>query len=299
MALYHTPVLLHTVVESLHINPDGIYVDVTMGAAGHSEAILAKLGKAGKLIAFDQDEDAISNAPNDERVTFVHANFRFLKRFLRLHGISKVDGILADLGVSSHQLDVASRGFSFRFEGPLDMRMHQAAEISAADLLNRESAEELQQLFSRWGEVRNAKSLAAAIVFARAQKPFSSIQDLLMVLGPLVRGKRNRYLAQVFQALRIAVNEEMDALEDFLNDCAEALNPGGRLVVIAYHSVEDRLVKHYMRKGTGDGSFIKNEKGVIYRPFKEIGKSPVLPDDSEILANPRARSARLRVAEKR
>jgi len=299
MDTYHTPVLLHTVVESLLIKPEGVYVDVTMGAAGHAKAMLEKLGPKGRLIAFDQDEDAVVNAPDDERVTFVHANFRYLKRFLRLHGISKVDGVLADLGVSSHQLDVASRGFSFRFEGPLDMRMHQAAEVSAADLLNQLYEHELQDLFSRYGEVRNAKTLAKAIVQARNQKQFASINDLLVVLEPLVRGKRNRYLAQVFQALRIAVNQEMEALEDFLGDCAAVIKPGGRLVVISYHSVEDRLVKHYMRKGTGDGSFIKDEKGVIYRPFSEIGKTPVLPDENEIEANPRARSARLRVAEKR
>ncbi len=298
MGAYHTPVLLHTVVQALNIQPDGVYVDVTMGAAGHTLAILSKLGPKGRLLAFDQDEDAVKHAPNDPRVTFVHANFRYLGRFLKYYGIDLVDGILADLGVSSHQLDEGSRGFSFRFDGPLDMRMHQAGETTAADLLNRLPAAEIQDILSKGGEVRNARTLAEAMVQARATKPFSTIGDLMKVADAHVKGKRNRYLAQVFQALRMAVNGELESLDEFLKTSVAALRPGGRLVVISYHSLEDRMVKYYMRKGTPDGSFIKDDKGRIYRPFAEIGKSPVLPDEDEIRANPRARSAKLRVAEK-
>lgn len=286
-------------IEGMKIVPEGVYVDATFGGGGHSQLILEQLGPEGRLLGFDQDEDARANVPEDSRFTFVHHNFRFLKRFLRLHGHRQVDAILADLGVSSHQLNEAERGFSFRFEAELDMRMNQKQETSAATILNTYSAPELQQLFSQYGEVRNARTLAARIVEEREQQPLKTIGQFVNLLEPLVRGHRSRYLAQVFQALRIVVNDEMGALEDFLQQALEVLKPGGRLVVLSYHSVEDRMVKHFLKTGNVEGKPDKDFYGNIYRPFNVITKKAVPPSEEEIRQNPRARSAKLRIGEKK
>jgi 16S rRNA (cytosine1402-N4)-methyltransferase len=286
-------------IDGLVTNPDGVYVDATFGGGGHSRLILDHLGAQGKLIGFDQDEDALANVPEDERFIFVQHNFRFLKRFLKLHRIREVDGIMADLGVSSHQLDVPERGFSFRFDAPLDMRMNQQQEETAAALLQRLTAEELQDILSRFGEVRNAKTLAEQLVAEQRVKPIQTIGEFLAVVDPLVRGNRARYLAQVFQALRIAVNDEMGALEDFLNQCLEVLKPGGRLVVLSYHSLEDRMVKHFLKTGNVEGVQEKDFYGNIDRPFKVLTKKAELPTEEEIERNSRARSAKLRVGERK
>ncbi len=298
MSSYHDPVLPIESVEALNIKKEGVYVDATYGGGGHSKLILQKLGAKGHLLGFDQDEDALSNVIENERFTFVHHNFKHLKKFLRLHGYPKVDGVLADLGVSSHQLDDAERGFSFRFDTDLDMRMNQQGDITAADILNEYSAEDLQNVFSLYGEVRNSKSLAQLIVNERRSKPLKRIADFLTVIDPLVRGNRNRYLAQVFQALRIEVNDEIAVLKTFLEDALAILKPGGRLVIIAYHSLEDRLVKHFFKSGNFTGEYIKDFYGNIERPFKIITKKAIIPSDEEIRKNPRARSAKMRVAEK-
>lgn len=295
---YHEPVLLKESIAALNIQPSGIYVDVTYGGGGHSKLILEALNEKGKLIAFDQDADAKTQLIQDDRLTFVPNNFRYLKRFLRIQGITQVHGILADLGVSSHQLNKATRGFSYRFDNQLDMRMNQQNEVTAQDILARYSEEQLQEVFSVYGEVRNAKTLAQAIVMQRSQRPIQTISDFLLIIEPIIRGKRARYLAQVFQALRIVVNDEMESLKDFLKDALAVLKPEGRLVVIAYHSLEDRLVKRFIKKGTFDGEFIKDFYGNIYRPFKVISKKAILPPLTEIKQNSRARSAKLRVAEK-
>lgn len=298
MSSYHDPVLPNESVEALNIKKEGVYVDATYGGGGHSKLILQKLGAKGHLLGFDQDEDALSNVIENERFTFVHHNFKHLKKFLRLHAYPKVDGVLADLGVSSHQLDDAERGFSFRFDTDLDMRMNQHGDITAADILNEYSAEDLQNVFSLYGEVRNSKSLAQMIVNERRSKPLKRIADFLTVIDPLVRGNRNRYLAQVFQALRIEVNDEIAVLKTFLEDALAVLKPGGRLVIIAYHSLEDRLVKHFFKSGNFTGEYIKDFYGNIERPFKIITKKAIIPSDEEIRKNPRARSAKMRVAEK-
>ncbi len=296
---YHLPVLLTESVEALQIQEDGAYVDATYGGGGHSRLILEQLGANGHLYSFDQDEDVLPNLiTENECFTFIHHNFRFLKRFLRLHGASQVDGILADLGVSSHQLDDADRGFSFRFDADLDMRMNQEGDQKATDILQTYTAADLQSLFSRYGEVRNAKTLAQAIVSQRERKAIRSTTDFMLVLEPLVRGNRNRYLAQVFQALRIEVNDEMGALEDFLTEAKEVLKPGGRLVVIAYHSLEDRLVKNFFKTGNTKGEVIKDFYGNIDRPFRILTKKALLASPEELRRNPRARSAKLRIAEK-
>jgi 16S rRNA (cytosine1402-N4)-methyltransferase len=295
---YHKPVLAEASVELLNIRPDGVYVDVTFGGGGHSQIILEQLGPNGKLLGFDQDADAKANALNDERFLFVPSNFRYLKRFLRLYEIEKVDGILADLGVSSHQLDVAARGFSYRFEADLDMRMNQEQPLAAADILNTYSAEGLQQVLGAYGEVRNAKTLAQHIVAERAVRPIKTINDLLIILGPMVRGQRPRYLSQVFQALRIEVNDEMGALEDFLSQSIEVLGNKGRLSVITYHSLEDRLVKNYLKAGNAEGKYDQDFYGNIYRPFKVITKKAILPTEEEIKQNSRSRSAKLRGGER-
>ncbi len=296
---YHLPVLLTESVEALQIQEDGAYVDATYGGGGHSRLILEQLGANGHLYSFDQDEDVLPNLiTENECFTFIHHNFRFLKRFLRLHGASQVDGILADLGVSSHQLDDADRGFSFRFDADLDMRMNQEGDQKATDILQTYTAADLQSLFSRYGEVRNAKTLAQAIVSQRERKAIRSTTDFMLVLEPLVRGNRNRYLAQVFQALRIEVNDEMGALEDFLTEAKEVLKPGGRLVIIAYHSLEDRLVKNFFKTGNTKGEVIKDFYGNIDRPFRILTKKALLASPEELRRNPRARSAKLRIAEK-
>ena len=296
--MYHEPVLANISVEALEINPDGVYVDATFGGGGHAKRILEKLSDKGRLIAFDQDPDVIGNVTHDERLIFVPHNFRYIRRFLKLNGYLKVDGILADLGVSSHQFDTESRGFSFRMEGLLDMRMNPLSGKSAADILNTYSENQLVKLLSDWGEVRNAKSLATALVEARKSSPFNEIQGFLNVVDPWVRGQRPRYLAQVFQALRIEVNEEMLVLADFLKQSVDLLNEEGALVVISYHSLEDRLVKNTLRYGNPEGNLQQDYFGNIYRPFNILTKKAILPDAQEIKINSRARSAKLRVGRK-
>ncbi|MEN0002627.1 MAG: 16S rRNA (cytosine(1402)-N(4))-methyltransferase RsmH [Bacteroidota bacterium] len=292
---YHEPVLAAACISALQIQPEGVYVDATFGGGGHTRKILAALGPKGKLVAFDQDQDALQNLPEDERLLFVQHNFRFLKRFLRLHGIRKVDGILADLGVSSHQLDVPERGFSFRFEADLDMRMNQNDARTAETILNTYSPADLQAMFSAFGEVRNAKTLALKIAEERQVRPLKSVDDLLGIMEPLIRGQRHRYLAQVFQAIRMEVNEEVEALSEFLLQCLEVLKPGAPLVVLSYHSIEDRMTKNMLKTGNPEGKVIKDFYGKIYRPFQIITKKAVLPTPEEIAQNPRARSAKLRV----
>lgn len=296
---YHVPVMAKESLEGLAILADGIYVDATFGGGGHSGLILEALGDKGRLLGFDQDEDALANVPDDERFTFVQHNFRFLRRFLKLYSIRKVDGILADLGVSSHQLDEGTRGFSYRFDHDLDMRMNQSEGTTAADLLHTYMEEDLVRVFSEYGEVRNSKTLAAGIVQARQGKRIRTVGDFLAAIDPFIRGARWKYLSQVFQALRIEVNDEIGALEAFLEQSLEVLKPGGRLVVISYHSLEDRLVKNFLKSGNLQGEQQKDFYGNIYRPFKVISRKALLPTPEEIKINPRARSAKLRVGEKK
>lgn len=293
---YHEPALLKESIELLDIQPEGVYVDVTFGGGGHSKAILEKLGDKGRLIAFDQDEAALANVPQDDRLLFVPQNFREIKRFLRYHGFKKVNGILADLGVSSHQLDEGSRGFSYRFEAPLDMRMSFDMTATAADLINDLSVEEMQLVFGENGEVRNARTLAQQLVAARSQKTIRTIGEFLQVVEPNIIGDRFRYLSQVFQALRIEVNQEMEALKEMLEASKELLAPNGRIVVIAYHSLEDRLVKNFFKTGDCSGVQQKDFYGNIARPFQILTKKPVEPSAEEIKRNPRSRSAKLRAA---
>jgi 16S rRNA (cytosine1402-N4)-methyltransferase len=295
---YHEAVMAREALEGLSIRPDGVYVDVTFGGGGHSRLILGQLGTKGRLIAFDQDEDARRNLFPDGRLEFIPHNFRYLKKFLRVSGISAVDGILADLGVSSHQLDEASRGFSFRFDHALDMRMTAQGELTAAQVLNTYPAERLQAILSAYGELRNSRTLAEAIVAERGHRELRTIADLVGIAEPLIRGNRHRYLAQLFQALRIEVNDEIGALRDFLGQAIDVLRPGGRLVVIAYHSVEDRMVKHSMKTGNTDGRAESDFFGHIYRPYRIITKKAIQPGDAELRSNPRSRSAKLRIAER-
>jgi 16S rRNA (cytosine1402-N4)-methyltransferase len=282
----------------LNIKPDGIYVDVTYGGGGHSSELLKCLGPKGRLIAFDQDLDAKANLIADERITFVQANFRHLARFLKLHKISKVDGILADLGVSSHQFDTGERGFSYRFDGPLDMRMNTEADIDATKIVNTYSEQELQQVFSEYGEVSNSKTLAIALVQARSRQDINTIQSFLAVVEPNIRGSKHSYLAQVFQALRIAVNDEMNVLKEFLEQSAQVLNVGGRLAVISFHSLEDKLVKQYMKRGAFGEDHVKDKFGNITLPFKVVSKKAIEATKEELAQNKRSHSAKLRVAEK-
>jgi 16S rRNA (cytosine1402-N4)-methyltransferase len=296
---YHETVLLKEAVDGLAIKKDGVYVDATFGGGGHSRAILEQLGTNGKLIAFDHDEDAWRNKPDDARLVPVTENFRYVRRFLRLHGHAEVDGILADLGVSSFQFDTAERGFSIRFDGPLDMRMDKRIEMTAADVLKTYSEQKLQNMFGQYGEVRNAKQLAKQIVDRRTKVKLDTIEALKAVMEPVMKGNPNRYLAQVFQALRIEVNDEMGALKEFLEQAAASLKPGGRLSVITFHSLEDRLVKQYIKKGTWE----EEETDVFGRAenkanLKAVNNKPVEPTEVETKKNPRARSARLRIAEK-
>lgn len=302
---YHDPVLLRESIDLLLLHPDGIYVDATFGGGGHARHILNRLSGNGRLFAFDQDDDARANAlqspfAGNPHFCFVASNFRYLKRQLRVEGVApgSVDGILADLGVSSYQFDTAERGFSYRFDAPLDMRMNTQDGPTAADVLNEHSAEALQTMFGEFGEVRNSRTLAQACVRHRAQGPFHTTGDLLAVCEPLVMGERWRYLSQVFQALRMQVNDEVGALQDFLADALEMLKPGGRLVVIAYHSIEDRLVKNFLKTGHPDGTLQQDFYGNITRPFEIITKKPIEPSDEEIRRNPRARSAKLRAGKK-
>lgn len=296
---YHIPVLLNASLEALNINPDGVYVDVTFGGGGHSRAILKRL-EHGRLIAFDQDPDALANVPDDERFTLVGQNFRYMQNFLRMHGVIQVDGILADLGVSSHQFDEPQRGFSIRHDAPLDMRMGPSIPKSAADLIAELEEGELTELFRRYGEVQGAHRLARSIVKARAEKAITSTGDLVALASRIAHpAKQQKYLAQVFQALRIAVNDELAALEQLLMQSVEVLKPGGRLVVISYHSLEDRMVKYFMRAGNFRGEEEKDFYGNPTGPFRMISRSAIVPNDEEIATNSRARSARMRVAERK
>jgi len=293
---YHTSVLLHESVAGLAIRENGIYVDATFGGGGHSRAILERLGEKGKLVAFDQDADAWKNKPDDKRLIPVTENFRHLKKFLRLHGIKEVDGILADLGVSSFQFDTAARGFSIRFEGPLDMRMDKRQELTAGKILKTYSEQELHKLFEQYGEVRNAKQLAKQIVQMRGKTKLQTIDELKAVIAPVMKGNPNRYLAQLFQALRIEVNDEMSALKDLLQNAAQVLKPGGRLCVISFHSLEDRIVKQFMKKGEWEADM--TDMHGKQPPLRLVTPKPIEPTEEEIKNNPRARSARLRIAEK-
>jgi 16S rRNA (cytosine1402-N4)-methyltransferase len=295
---YHTPVLLNESIVGLAIGTNGVYVDATYGGGGHSQEILKTLGK-GTLLAFDQDIDTIDNIINDDRLIFIQHNFRFLKNFLRYHGFEKVDGILADLGVSSHDFDVPDRGFSFRFEGNLDMRMNQSSKITAAQIVNEYDESAIEKIFRDYGELPNARKTASVIVAARKINTIDTTHQLCKVLEPLVPQKAaNKYMAQVFQALRIEVNQELEVLKSFLNDAVDVLKPGGRLVVISYHSLEDRLVKNLIQKGDFSGEVEKDFFGNIQAKFNPIGKKVIVPSDEEIALNPRARSAKLRIAEK-
>ena len=296
--MYHNPVLLHTSIEGLRINPDGIYVDATFGGGGHAKAILEKL-ENGHLYAFDQDEEAARNAFDDSRFTFINQNFRYLKNFLKLNGVTSVDGILADLGVSSHQFDMADRGFSTRLEGKLDMRMHQGAPLSAYDLVNSYTLEELNQIIKDYGELKNSYRVAKAIVSAREQQPIETTNDLTRaVKSCFAPNKLNKSMAMLFQALRIVVNDEIEALKDFLKQATEILANEGRLVVISYHSLEDRLVKNLIKTGNFEGKLMKDFYGNPQVIYKAINRKVIVPDDKEIESNSRARSARLRIAEK-
>lgn len=296
---YHTPVLLKESVDGLNIRPNGIYVDVTFGGGGHSREILKRLGDDGNLYGFDQDADAIHNIPDDKRFTFVRSNFRYLSNFMDWHGVKEIDGLLADLGVSSHHFDDESRGFSFRFESKLDMRMNQEGGKTAAELLNTASQEELANIFYLYGEIRNSRAIARAIEQAREKTKIVSTQDFLDILKPYFsREKEKKQLAQAFQALRIAVNEEMEALKEMLTQACELLRPGGRLVVITYHSLEDRLVKNYFKTGNFEGHLGKDFYGNVETPFKVVNSKIIVPGEEEIEQNPRSRSAKLRIVEK-
>ncbi|MEO6174184.1 MAG: 16S rRNA (cytosine(1402)-N(4))-methyltransferase RsmH [Flavobacterium circumlabens] len=295
---YHNPVLLHPTVDGLNIKPDGVYVDVTFGGGGHSKEILNRLGPNGKLFAFDQDEDALANALPDERFTLINENFRFIKRFLRFHGVKSVDGILADLGVSSHQFDVPERGFSTRFDAGLDMRMSQKNDLNAYRVVNEYEEQDLRRVFYDYGELKNAPVLARTIVEAREHLPIKTTDELKEVLAKYLPERvRNKILAQIYQAIRIEVNQEMDVLKEFIEQSLEILNPGGRLSVISYHSLEDRLVKRFIKNGMFEGEPERDFFGNFSVPFKTIGKL-IVPDDAEIKINNRARSAKLRIAEK-
>jgi 16S rRNA (cytosine1402-N4)-methyltransferase len=296
---YHEPVLLKECIEGLKINPDGIYVDVTFGGGGHSRKILESLSSKGKLVAFDQDITASKNLPNDPRIIFINQNFMYLQNSLRLHGIKKVDGILADLGVSSHQFDTGERGFSIRYDGPLDMRMNTKASLNAAMVINKYEGKDLSKIFRLYGEIENFRKLSDLIVSARSEQTIETtfqLKEIISTIAP--KHAEHKYLARVFQALRIEVNKEMDVLQEFLNQCLQVLENKARLVVISYHSLEDRIVKDFMRSGNFEGKQDKDFFGNIFRPFELITKKPIVPDENEIATNSRARSAKLRIAEK-
>ncbi len=297
---YHMPALLSETIEGLNIKSDGIYVDVTFGGGGHSKGILECLGTDGKLYGFDQDEDAMKNIVDDERFVFVRSNFRYLKNFLKYHGVEKVDGILADLGVSSHHFDEAERGFSFRFDGELDMRMNTTSKLTAKEILNNYAQDDLANLFYKFGELHNSRTIARTIVQAREQEPISSIFQFVEILKPhFNREKEKKDLARVFQALRIEVNNEMKVLEELLIQSLEVLQVGGRIAVLTYHSLEDRMVKNFFRTGNFEGKLEKDFYGNILSPLKAINNKVIIADEEELARNPRARSAKLRVAEKK
>lgn len=297
---YHIPALLTESVDGLQIAPSGVYLDVTFGGGGHSLEILNRLGTNGRLIAFDQDEDAVRNALADPRFMLIRSNFRYLKNFLRYYGIEEVDGVLADLGVSSHHFDDSERGFSFRFAGDLDMRMNRGAGKSAADILNDYPADQLADVFYRYGELRNARAIASAIATYRSSESIATTGQLLSILQPFTgRDKEKKVLAQAFQALRIEVNGEMDALREMLQRSLEMLKPGGRISVISYHSLEDRLVKNFFRSGNFDGTLVKDFYGNVQTPFELVNRKVIVPSEEEQRVNPRSRSAKLRIAKKR
>jgi 16S rRNA (cytosine1402-N4)-methyltransferase len=299
--LYHIPVLLDQSVQGLSIKPDGVYADLTFGGGGHSKAILEQLGPEGRLYSFDRDPDAVVNAREITHpgFTLVEANFRHLRRYLKLYGVSTLDGILADLGVSSHQFDSVARGFSTRFEGDLDMRMDQKPGLTAQQIINTYNEAQLHRIFGLYGEVTNARTLAAAIVKARFSNSIDTVSELKLILNKFApRGKEFKYYAQVFQALRIEVNDELKALEEMLEQSAQMLRPGGRLVVLSYHSLEDRLVKNFINHGKFSGEAEKDLYGNVNVPFRHVTRKPLEADSAELEANPRARSAKLRIAEK-
>ena len=296
---YHNPVLLKETVDGLNIKPDGVYVDVTFGGGGHSREILKRLNEKGRLYAFDQDEDALKNTINDERFCLIHENFRYIKRFLRFHGVKTVDGILADLGVSSHQFDVPERGFSTRFDAELDMRMSKRNDLSAYVVVNEYDDANLRRVFLDYGELKNAPALARTIIEARTKKAIKTTDELKLVLAKYLPEKiKNKVLAQIYQAIRIEVNQEMEVLKEFLEQSLEILKPNGRLSVISYHSLEDRLVKRFMKNGMFEGEPERDFFGNYSVPFELVGKL-IVPTDEEIKINNRARSAKLRVAEKK
>lgn len=296
--VYHIPALLNPCMEGLDIKPDGVYVDVTFGGGGHSREILKRLGDNGRLISFDQDADAIRNVIDDDRFTFVRSNFKYLSNFLKYHGVEKVDGILADLGVSFHHFDDSSRGFSFRFDGKLDMRMNAEAGLKASDVLESYTEEQLADVFFYYGELKNARKIASVIVKSREEKKIETISQLLDLLEPLMgKDRQKKDLAKVFQALRIEVNKEMDVLKRLLVQAQNVLKPGGRIVVLTYHSLEDRLVKNFLKAGNFEGKVEQDFYGNRLSPFKLVNNKVIVPDAEEIERNPRSRSAKLRVAE--
>ncbi|WP_446779002.1 16S rRNA (cytosine(1402)-N(4))-methyltransferase RsmH [Macellibacteroides fermentans] len=296
---YHIPVMLNECMEGLAIKPDGVYVDVTFGGGGHSREILSRLGKKGTLYGFDQDADAENNIPEDDRFVFVRSNFRYLSNFMRFHGETEIDGLLADLGVSSHHFDDKDRGFSFRFQGMLDMRMNTRAGKTAADILNTYTEEALSTLFYLYGELKNSRKLASVIVKARETKPLETTDEFLALITPYIgKDKEKKMLAQVFQALRIEVNDEMRALREMLQQAMHLLKPGGRLVVMTYHSLEDRLVKNFFKSGNFEGTISQDFFGNIQSPFRLINNKVITPSSEEVEVNPRSRSAKLRIAEK-
>lgn len=297
---YHVPVLLNQCLDGLNIDPDGVYVDVTFGGGGHSRAIYERLSAKGKLVAFDQDPDAKNNTWQAPNFHFVPANFAFLQNHLRLLGIRQVDGILADLGVSSHQFDEEQRGFSIRGNAPLDMRMNQNGELSASGVVNTYSESDLVRILKVYGELKNARRIAAELIAARSSKKITTTGELMdVVKGCAPKFKDHKFYAQLFQAIRIEVNQEMQVLERFLTQTADVLKPGGRLVVMSYHSLEDRLVKNYMKRGSFDGAIEKDFFGNVLKPFEEVVRHPIVPDEEECERNTRARSAKLRIAERR
>ncbi|WP_276359701.1 16S rRNA (cytosine(1402)-N(4))-methyltransferase RsmH [Daejeonella sp. H1SJ63] len=299
MTEYHNPVMLQECIEGLNIKPDGVYVDVTFGGGGHSREILKHLGPKGRLLAFDQDADAQKNIPKDDRLTFIDQNFRYLKNNCRLQGAISADGILADLGVSSHQFDQPERGFSIRFDAELDMRMDQAGLLTAKEVVNTYSEEQLHRIFGIYGEIKNAKTLAHTLVTQRLNRPVETVQDLKNAIARLIpKGKENKYLAQVFQALRIEVNQELEALKEFLEQTVDVLKPEGRLVVMSYHSLEDRLVKNFIARGKFHGEVEKDFFGNQIKPFESLTRKAIVASDAEIKMNNRARSAKLRIAVK-
>ena len=298
--VYHIPVLLNESIEGMNLHADGIYADMTFGGGGHSKEILRRMGEDCHLYSFDQDEDAEKNIVDDKRFTFVRSNFRYLRNFMRYYGVEQLDGILADLGVSSHHFDDSERGFSFRFDGKLDMRMNTRAGMTAADIVNTYDEEKLADVFYLYGELKNSRKLAATIAKARQQKQITTIGEFLDIIKPLFgREREKKELAKVFQALRIEVNHEMEALKEMLYEATDLLKPGGRLVVITYHSLEDRMVKNLIKAGNIEGKVEQDFYGNVQSPFRAVNNKVIVPTDEEVNQNPRSRSAKLRIAEKR